>query len=240
VHRIGPDPVLQSRLGVSFRRRIACPNHSHHCCHCFPTVVHRPRVLTAPRFSTSTCAALVLAYNLCELNAEGFPFSFSSLCFPAAPMSTEHRCVDRTLRLSPEAAFAAMTSAQARCRSLISESLRSATPPTCHHWCPSARTRCRGCPIPSELLHLPLPSSAATTPFFPLTFLACAGAPEGAQSRHCASALPAPTPFTGESLAPCAIFHPPPLAAASHLMGRFSTGLEPREVVICQNRPRHQ
>jgi hypothetical protein len=121
--------------------------------------VHRPRVLTAPWFSTSTCAALVLAYNLCELNAEGFPFSFSSLCFPAAPMSTEHRCVDRTLRLSPEAAFTAMTSAQAHCRSLISESLRSATPPTYHQWCPSARTRCRGCPIPSELLHLPLPSS---------------------------------------------------------------------------------
>jgi hypothetical protein len=33
--------------------------------------------------STPTCAALALAYNLRELNAESFPFKFSSSCFPS-------------------------------------------------------------------------------------------------------------------------------------------------------------
>jgi hypothetical protein len=63
------------------------------------------------------CATLMLAYNTYELNIEGFPFTFSSSCFPAAPLSTEHRRADRPLRLCPETAFAAMTSAQAHCRS---------------------------------------------------------------------------------------------------------------------------
>jgi hypothetical protein len=64
-----------------------------------------------PWFSAPTCVILALAYNLCELNAEGFPFVFSSSCFSATPLSTEHRHTDWLLRLSPEAAFAATTSA---------------------------------------------------------------------------------------------------------------------------------
>jgi hypothetical protein len=196
--------VLQSQSRVGLRPRVACPNHGRHRLRCFPTAVHRPRVLTAPRFSTPTCSTLALAYNLCELNTEGFPFTFSSLCFPAAPLSAEHCLMNRPLRLSPEATFATMTSAQARCRSSTSEPAPSATPPAYHQWCPSTHPRCRGWLIPGELLHPPLPCSIHrshnTLP--PLTFLPCAGALEGARSHHRASALPAPTPFTGESLAP--------------------------------------
>jgi hypothetical protein len=44
--------------------------------------VHHPWVPTVLQFSAPTCAALALTYNLCELNAEGFPFVFSSSCFP--------------------------------------------------------------------------------------------------------------------------------------------------------------
>jgi hypothetical protein len=131
-------------------------------------------------------------------------------CFSTAA----HRLTDRSLRLSPEAAFTATPSTPTRCRSLTSEPTPSATPPTCHQWSPSARTHCRGWPIPRET--------------------------EGAQSHHRTSALPTPTPFTGESLAPRTVFQPPPLAAASHLTGRFSIGLEPREAVICWNRLRRR
>jgi hypothetical protein len=115
----------------------------------------------------------VLAYNLCELNIEGFPFAFSSSCFPAAPLSTEHRRVDQLLRLSLEAAFTVTTSAQARCRSPTSEPAPSTTPPACHRSCPSARMHCRGWPIPSELLHPPVLSSI----------------------HRCHSTLPPPSPF---------------------------------------------
>jgi hypothetical protein len=126
---------------------------------CFLTAMQRPRVLTTPRFSALMCAALALAYNLCELNANGFPFMFSSSCFPTAPLSTEHRHMDRPLRLSLEAAFATMTSTQAHCRSPTSEPAPSATPPAYRRWCPSTRTHCCGRPIPGGLLHLPLLSS---------------------------------------------------------------------------------
>jgi hypothetical protein len=62
--------------------------------HCFLIVAHRPRVPTAPRFFTPACATHALAYILCKLNTEGFPFAFSSSGSP-----------------SPEAAFTATTSA---------------------------------------------------------------------------------------------------------------------------------
>jgi hypothetical protein len=239
---LGPAECYSHRPRVAFRPRIACLNHGCRGHHCFPTTMHRPWVPTAPWFSAPTCATLALAYNLYELNVEGFPFTFSSLCFPTAPLSIEHRHTDQPLRLSPEVVFAATTSAQARCRSPTSEPVPSATPPACHRWSPSHHTRCRGWPIPGELLHPSLLSSihCEHSTFSPLTLLPYAGALQGARSRHCASALPAPTPFTGESLAPHAIFQPPPLATASHRTGRFSTGLEPRVVVICQNRPRHR
>jgi hypothetical protein len=41
-----------------------------------------------------TCAALALTYNLCALNVEGFPFAFSSSCFPSphpCPLSATAR-----------------------------------------------------------------------------------------------------------------------------------------------------
>jgi hypothetical protein len=63
------------------------------------------------------------------------------------------------------------------------------------------------------------------------------GAPKGAQSCHRASALPTPTPFTGESLAPHAVFQSTPPAAMSHFTGHFSTWPEAWEAVICRNRP---
>jgi hypothetical protein len=95
--------------------------------------------------------------------------------------------------------------------------------------------------VNSSIHRFSLRFTTATVPFpLPLTLLRCAGAPEGARSRHRAFALPASTPFTSESLAPHAIFHPPPLVAESHLMGRFSTRLEPQEAVICLNRPRRR
>jgi hypothetical protein len=103
--------------------------------------------------------ALALTYNLYELNAKGFPFVFSSSCFPTAALSTEHRHVDRPLWLSPKATLTATASTQAHCCSPSSEPTPSATPPTCHRWCPSSRTRYCGWPIPSELLHPPLLSS---------------------------------------------------------------------------------
>jgi hypothetical protein len=161
-----------------------------------------------------SCAAITLSYNIYELNAEGFLFAFSSSCFPAAPLSTEHHHADRPLWLSLEAAFTALTAAQARYRSPTSTPAPFATPLACGRCCPSARTCCCGWPIP--------------------------GAPEGGQSRHHASALPTLTPFTGESCPPHAIFQCPPLAATSHLTGRFSTRLEPREAIICQNYPHHR
>jgi hypothetical protein len=153
---LGPAQCYSHRPGVGFRPRVACPDRGGRRRRCFPTAMHHPQVPTAPRFSAPTCAALALAYNLCELNAEGFPFAFSSSCFPAAPLSTEHRCADRQLQLSPEAAFAATTSTQAHYGSLTSEPVPSTTPPVCRRWYPSARTCCCGWPIPSELLHPPL------------------------------------------------------------------------------------
>jgi hypothetical protein len=86
--------------------------------------------------------------------------SRSPLCAPhRTPLSSEHCHMDRPLQPSPEAAFAATTSAQAHCRSPTSEPTPSATPPACCRWCPSTHTRCRGRPIPDELLHPPLLSS---------------------------------------------------------------------------------
>jgi hypothetical protein len=105
-------------------------------------------------------------------------------------------------------------------------------------------------PLYSTLLLLRLrrwaPPSAASLfdsprpqhPLTPLTLLPCAGAPEGAQSRYRASALPATTPFTGDSLALHAVFQSPWLEATSHLSGHFSTGLEARGAVVCRNHPR--
>jgi hypothetical protein len=57
---------------------------------------HRPGVGFRPRITYSSHAppvgsdraALALAYNLCELNTEGFLFTFSSLCFPSPAFST--------------------------------------------------------------------------------------------------------------------------------------------------------
>jgi hypothetical protein len=157
--KLGPAQCYSHRPDVSFRPCVACPNRGLRWQCCFLTATHCPQVLTAPWFFAPTCAALMLAYNLYELNAEGFPFAFSSSCFHTAPLSTEHHQADWPLRLSPEAAFAVTTSAQARCRSPTSEPAPSATPPACCWWCPSARTRYRGWPIPGELLHPPLLSS---------------------------------------------------------------------------------
>jgi hypothetical protein len=40
-------------------------------------------ILTVPQFSVPTCTAhLTIAYTICELNTEGFPFVFSSSCSP--------------------------------------------------------------------------------------------------------------------------------------------------------------
>jgi hypothetical protein len=235
---LGPAPCYSHRPGVSFKPRIAYTNHGCRRCRCFLTAVHRPWVPTMLWSSAPMCATLMLAYNTYELNVEGFPCTFSSSCFPAAPLSTKHRRADRPLWLSPETAFAAMTSAQAHYRSLTFEAPPSATPQDYRRWCPSARTCCHGQPIPGELLHPPLLSSIhCGYNTLPLTLLPWVGALEGARSHHRASALPALTPFTSESLTPHAVFHPPLLADASHLPDRFSTGPEPREAIICQNRP---
>jgi hypothetical protein len=67
--------------------------------------------------------------------------------------------VDRPLWPSTEASFTAATSAQVRCRSLTSEPVPSTTPPAYRRCCPSTHMRCRGRPIPGELLHPPLLSS---------------------------------------------------------------------------------
>jgi hypothetical protein len=86
----------------------------------------------------------------------------------------------------------------------------------------------------------PPPQDVALTALFHCLCFASArhtGAPKGARSRHRASTLPTPTPFTGESLAPHAVFQSTPLAAMSHFTGRFSTGPEAREAVICRNHP---
>jgi hypothetical protein len=152
---LGPAQCYSHRPGVSFRPRINCPNYGGRQRHCFLAAVHHPRVSTAPWFSAPTWAALTLAYNLCELDAEGFPFAFSPSCFCAAPLSTEHCHTDRPLWLSPEDNFAAATSTHDRCRSLTSEPVPSATPPACRRWRPPARMRCCGWPIPGEFLHPP-------------------------------------------------------------------------------------
>jgi hypothetical protein len=77
---LGPAQSHSHRPGVGFRPHSACPYHSRHLHHCFLTAVHRPWVLTVPQFSAPMCAALTLSYIICELNAEGFPFVFSSSC----------------------------------------------------------------------------------------------------------------------------------------------------------------
>jgi hypothetical protein len=129
------------------------PNHGHCCClppavlppHCgFP----RPRA--PPSRSPISSASSTPRASL----------SRSPLRAPhRTPLSSEHHHVDRPLRPSPEATFAATTSAQAHCRSPTSEPATSATPPACHRWCPSTRMCYRGRPIPGELLHPPLLSS---------------------------------------------------------------------------------
>jgi hypothetical protein len=153
---LGLAQCYSHRRRVGFILHVACPNHGHRRCRCFLTTVHHPRVMTVPWFSVPTCAALALTYNLCELNAEGFPFTFSPSCFRAAPLSTKHHHMNRPLWLSPEVAFAAASSAQARCHSPTSEPVPSASPPACRRWRPPTRTCCRGWPIPSEFLHPPL------------------------------------------------------------------------------------
>jgi hypothetical protein len=92
---LGPSQCYCHQAGVIFRPCIACPNCGHRWHRSFLIFAHRSRVPTALRFSAPTCAALALAYNLCELNAEGFPFVFSFSSFPTAPLSTEHHRMDR-------------------------------------------------------------------------------------------------------------------------------------------------
>jgi hypothetical protein len=58
----------------------------------------------------------------------------------------------------------------------------------------------------SSIRRFSLRFTVAASPFHPLTLLPCSGAPKGARSRHHASALPTPTPLTGESLTPCTVF----------------------------------
>jgi hypothetical protein len=147
---LGPAQCYSHRPGVGFRPHNACPNRGRRRRRCFLTAAHRSWVPTAPQFSVPMCAALALAYNLRVL----------LFMLPiAAPLSTEHRCADRLLQTSLETAFTAMTSTQAHCCSPTSEPAPSATPPACRRWCPSARTCCRGRPIPGELLYPPLLSS---------------------------------------------------------------------------------
>jgi hypothetical protein len=64
-----------------------------------------PQAPTAHSFALPTCVALTLAYNHCELHAEGFPFVFSSLRARLVPLlSTRARtaAVDRAVMLRCE------------------------------------------------------------------------------------------------------------------------------------------
>jgi hypothetical protein len=196
-----------------------------------------------PRLSAPTCAALALTYNLCELNTEGFPFAFSSSCFPSLhpyPPSTTAQIGRSDLPPrppSPQGPPPKLTIAPrplSRRPPLLLRPAAGVVPPL-------TRATVDGPYLVSSSIHrFSLRFTATTTASYPLTLLPCAGAPEGARSLHYASTLPAPTPFTSESHAPHAIFHPPSLAAASHLMSRFSTRSEAREVAICRNHSRRR
>jgi hypothetical protein len=242
---LGPAQCYSHRPGVGFRPHNACPNHGRCRRHCFLTAAHRSWVPTAPQFSVPTCAALALAYILCELDAEGFPFVFSFSCFPLphpCPMSTAVRTGRSKLPLrppSPQRPPPKLTVAPrplSRCPPLPLRPAAGGVPPLARAALDDPYL------VSSSIRRFSLRFTVATSSFSHLTLLPCAGAPEGARSLHRASALPALTPFTGESLAPRAIFHPPPpmLAAASHLTGHFSIGLEAWEVIVCRNRPRRR
>jgi hypothetical protein len=121
---LGPAQCYSHRPRVGFRPHNACPNHSRRRRHCFLTAAHRSWVPTAPQFSVPTCAALALAYNLCELNADGFPFTFSSSCISSLlrgstqskPKPPAFFChgrlnIDRTSSATPDPAATPLSSA---------------------------------------------------------------------------------------------------------------------------------
>jgi hypothetical protein len=129
---LGPGQFYSHRPRVSFRSCIAYPNRGHSLRRCFPTIVHRLRVPTVPRFSAPTWPPSRSPISSASSTSNASPLRSPLHAPHRTPLSTEGRRANQPLRPSPEAAFTATTSGRALHHSSGLPEVAGGSPPPSH------------------------------------------------------------------------------------------------------------